>query len=111
VATASAQRKFSLGSACAWPGAVLRERFLEPLGLTSGQVARAIGVLPDAVLRLSQEEMRLSAKMAVRLGRYFGTSAEYWAKLQMQHDLAVAARELTCDLRKIAPLARALIYS
>jgi antitoxin HigA-1 len=54
------------------PGAVLRERFLEPLELTSGQVARAIGVVPDSVPRISREEMHLSAKMAVRFGRYFG---------------------------------------
>jgi antitoxin HigA-1 len=47
--------------------------------------------------------MHLSAKMAVRLGRYFATGPEFWAELQMQHDLAVAARELTCDLRKIEP--------
>jgi hypothetical protein len=43
------------------PGAVLRECFLEPLGLTSNQVARAIGVLPEAVRRIAQEEMHLSA--------------------------------------------------
>ena len=55
------------------PGIVLCERFLEPLGPTSGQVVRAIGVLPDAVRRIFQEEMHLSAKMAVRLGRYFAT--------------------------------------
>jgi plasmid maintenance system antidote protein VapI len=47
--------------------------------------------------------MHLSTKMAVRLGRYFATGPEFWAELQMQHDLAVAARELTCDLRKIEP--------
>ena len=63
---------------------ILRNQFLEPLGLTSGQVARAIGVLPDAVRRISQEEMHLSAKMAVRLGRYFATGPEFWAEVQMQ---------------------------
>jgi antitoxin HigA-1 len=84
----------------------LRERLLEPLGFTSGQVARAIGELPEAVRRISQEEMHLSAKMAVRLGRYFGTRAEYWGELQLRHDLAVAGRELAWDLRKIEPHAR-----
>jgi plasmid maintenance system antidote protein VapI len=54
---------------------------------------------PDAVLRLSQEEMRLSANMAVRLGRYFGTSAEYWAELQLRHDLAATARKMTLQDR------------
>jgi addiction module HigA family antidote len=70
-----------------------------PLGLTSGQVARAIGVLPDVVRRMSQEEMHLSARMAVRLGRYFATGPELWAELQLRHDLAVAARELTLQDR------------
>jgi hypothetical protein len=45
--------------------------------------------------------MHLSAKMAQRLGRYFGTGAEYWAGLQTQHDVAVAGRELAWDLRRI----------
>jgi plasmid maintenance system antidote protein VapI len=54
-----------------------------------------------------QVETHLSSKMAVRLGRYFGTGPEFWAEFRMQRDLAVAARELTGDLRKIAPLARA----
>src|SRR5262245_10472206 len=88
------------------PGAVLRSQFLEPLGLSSSQVARAIGVLPEAVRRISQEEMQLSPKMAVPLGRYFGNGADYWARLQTQFDLAVAARELTGDLRKITPFGR-----
>jgi addiction module HigA family antidote len=71
----------------------------------SAEVARVIGVLQHAVRRISQGETHLSAKMAVRLGRYFATGHEFWAELQMHHDLAVAAREL--DLRKIEPLARA----
>jgi antitoxin HigA-1 len=54
------------------PGAVLRERFLEPLGLTAGQVAKTIGVVPDAVLRISQEEMHLSAKITQRFGAISG---------------------------------------
>ena len=60
------------------PGAVLRERFLGPLELSSNQVAKAIGVLPDAVRRISQE----------------GMGPSFWAGLQMEHDLAIAAREL-----------------
>jgi addiction module HigA family antidote len=88
------------------PGVILRQRFLEPLGLTTGQVAKAIRRAPPAVLRISQEEMRLSAKMAQRFGRYFGTRAEYWGELQLRHDLAVAGRELAWDLRKIEPHAR-----
>jgi hypothetical protein len=57
-------------------------------------------------VRLSREEIHISAKMAPRLGRYFGNGPEFWAKLQMQHDLTAAARELTRDLRKITPLTR-----
>jgi len=53
--------------------------------------------------RIAQEEMHLSPKMAVRLGRYFGNGPEFWAALQTQFDLALAARELAGDLRKIAP--------
>jgi addiction module HigA family antidote len=89
----------------------LRERFVEPLGLTSNQIARAVGVLPDAVRQNSQEEMHLSAKMTQRFGRYFGNGPKYWGELQLQHDLAIAARELACDLRKIEPLSKALQHS
>src|SRR5262245_52737369 len=86
------RRSCPLSSSPSTAGVILREHFLAPLGLTSGQVAKAIGVLPDAVLRISQEEMRRSAKMAVLLRRYFGNGPEFWAGLQMQHDLAAAAR-------------------
>ena|SRR5215469_11139976 len=85
------------------PGLILRERFLELVGLTCGQVARAIGVLPDSVRRIAQEEMQLSAKMAQRLGRYFGNGADYWAGLHTQFDLAIAVRKLAGDRRKITP--------
>jgi plasmid maintenance system antidote protein VapI len=53
-----------IAPAPAHPGAVLRERFIEPFRLTSNQVTKAIGVLPDGVLR-----RRLFAKMAHRFGR------------------------------------------
>jgi hypothetical protein len=51
--------------------------FIEPLGLTSRQVVRAIGVIPDTVLRLSREEIHMSAKMAQRFGRYFRSFGVY----------------------------------
>ena len=86
------------------PGEVLREEFLVPLNLSAYAAARAIDVPRTRIERLSREETPVTADTALRLAKYFGTTAAFWMGLQAQHDLEHAEDELAKDLRKIEPM-------
>ena len=74
------------------PGEILREGFLAPMHLSPQTVARAIGMPPMAIERLTREEGEVTVDTAVRLARYFGTTAQFWIGLQAQHDLEYARK-------------------
>ena len=90
------------------PGRVLGLEFLEPLGMTAYGLSRAIGVMPPRVYEIVRGERAVSADTALRLGRYFGTGAEFWINLQSHYDLELA-RDLAGDEieRQIRPLSPA----
>jgi addiction module HigA family antidote len=69
------------------PGEVLREEFLLPLGLTAQAVAEAIHVPAQRINEIAHERRAITADTALRLARYFGTSAEFWMGLQADYDL------------------------
>lgn len=76
------------------PGEVLIEEFLKPFGLSQNRVARAIGVPPRRINEIVLGKRGISADTALRLGRYFGTSAQFWLGLQNDYDLDVARDDL-----------------
>ena len=80
------------------PGEILRTEFNEPLQLTAGKVARAIGVPRTRIERLMNEKTALTADTADRLGRYLGTGIEFWMNLRMSYDASVA--RLDPDLQR-----------
>jgi antitoxin HigA-1 len=82
------------------PGEVLRAEFLEPLGLSAGALAPAIGVPRNRLTGINGKR-RVTADTALRLGNYFGTSAEFWLSLQASHDLKRARREITPARREV----------
>jgi len=84
-------------------GEVLREEFLVPLKLSPYGIARKLGVPRTRIERLVREETALTADTALRLSRYFGTTAEFWMNLQSGYELECAKRELASKLVKIAP--------
>jgi addiction module HigA family antidote len=88
------------------PGELLREEFMIPLGLSSGKVAKAIGVPRTRIERIVAEEVGISGDTAIRLGRLFGTSAQYWANAQSYYDLAMAALDLGPQIDEIRPIER-----
>jgi antitoxin HigA-1 len=93
------------------PGKMLREEFIEPLGLSAGKVARACGVLRARIERIVPERLGISGDTAVRLGRFFGTRPQFWMSLQPHY----ASRPITkcCeaakDLAKIIPFAKSVM--
>lgn len=86
------------------PGEVLREEFLEPLGLSQNALARALHVSPSLVNSLVQEQRAVSADTALRLSRFFGTSADLWLGLQAHYDLAVRRESMAAELEAIEPM-------
>ncbi len=84
------------------PGEVLREEFLRPMNQSAYAVARAIGMPRTRIERLANEQTAVTADTALRLAKYYSTSAAFWMGMQAQHDLEHAEDELGSDLRKIA---------
>jgi addiction module HigA family antidote len=83
------------------PGEILREQFLEPLGLSAGALAKAIGVPRTRIERIVREEMGISADTALRLAKYFDTTPNVWLNLQTDYDIAVGTRQLARELAAI----------
>jgi antitoxin HigA-1 len=88
------------------PGEILREDFLIPLGLSPNRVARACGVPRTRIERLARGETPITADTALRLSRYFGTTATFWMNIQAQYDLEHAADAMQSELKRIEPLKR-----
>jgi antitoxin HigA-1 len=75
------------------PGEVLREEYLEPLGLSAHQLAEAIDVPPNRISEIAREARSVTADTALRLAKHFDTTPEFWMNLQVAHDLSKAAAE------------------
>lgn len=69
------------------PGEILREEFLLPMHLTAHALALALGVPAPRINDIARERRAISADTALRLARFFGTSAEFWMGLQADYDL------------------------
>jgi len=88
------------------PGEILREEFMVPRGLSQNALARALNVPPRRINEIVLETRGITADTALRLARYFGTSAEMWAGLQADYDLRLARNETARVIeRDVAPLA------
>ena len=77
------------------PGEILLEDFMKPLGLTQYRLAHDIGVTPIRISQIVNGERSITVDTAMRLARYFGTSAAVWLRLQVRYDLEVAERDLS----------------
>lgn len=72
------------------PGPFIRRRFMEPLGLTLSDLAKAMGVSVSSVSRIVNEKSDITGDMALRLSYVLGNEAETWMKMQSKYDLAKA---------------------
>ena len=77
------------------PGEVLFEDFMKPLGLSQYRLANDTGVTPIRISQIVNGQRAVSVDTAMRLARYFGTSAGVWLRLQVRYDLEVAEKELS----------------
>ena len=88
------------------PGEVLQEEFLTPLNVTVYRLAKDVGVPATRLSEICHGRRSITADTALRLARYFGTSAKFWLGLQEDYDLEHAQRAKAKALGAIIPLKR-----
>jgi len=76
------------------PGEILLEDFMKPLGISQYRLAHDIGVTPIRISQIVRGERSITVDTAMRLARYFGTSAAVWLRLQVRYDLETAQSTL-----------------
>jgi addiction module HigA family antidote len=86
------------------PGELLEE-ILNDLDISQAAFARAIGVSPMRISHIVREQRPVTAELALRFGRAFGQSPQFWINLQTSYDLKIAERELGSSLKKVRRLA------
>lgn len=86
------------------PGEILQQEFILPLGLSQNRVALATGVPPRRINEIVHGTRRVTADTALRLARFFGTTALFWMNLQTRYDLDLQQDAMTSELDQITPL-------
>ena len=82
------------------PGEILLEEFIRPMGLSLASVSRATAIPASRLTEITKCRRSLTAETALRLARFFGTSAAFWIGLQAEHDLEVAERAVGARIRR-----------
>ena len=85
------------------PGEMLNEEFLKPMKISGYRLAKAIDVNCQSVNDILLRKRGISADMALRLAKFFGTSSEFWMNLQSAYELAKARSALRDKVAKIRP--------
>src|SRR5258707_171430 len=82
------------------PGEMLREEYMKPASLSINALAMQLRVPATRIGAIVHEKRGITADSAIRLGRYFGTSAKFWMGLQAVYDLEVAGDELSAKIER-----------
>ena len=83
------------------PGEILREEYLVPLGMSAGVLARKLGVPRTRIERVAAEQAPVTPDTALRLARFFRTTPEFWANMQVGYDLKRTAAAKADELAAI----------
>jgi len=89
------------------PGEMLREEFMTPCSLTASELARALKVPPNRISGILAKKRALTADTALRLARYFGTTAEFWMNCQKTFELRCAEEMSGKAIRAEVPVRKA----
>ena len=89
------------------PGEMLQEEFLVPLGLSVHDVAQAIHIPDQEIHALIQGHSNMTPSIALRLGKLFGMTADFWMNLQLRWDLYHVQQAEHADIDTIQPLIQA----
>lgn len=86
------------------PGEHLREDWMPDFDIKAPTLAKRMGVPRSTLQNVLDERSAVTAELALRLGRVFGTSAQLWMNLQVDHDLSRAELALSKELKAVTPL-------
>lgn len=86
------------------PGEILRADFLEEFGITQNKLAVSIKVPPRRINEIVHGKRAVTADTALRLARFFGTSAQFWLNLQARYDLDLAEDRVADQIEAIKPM-------
>lgn len=89
------------------PGELLKEEFLDPLGISQYRLAKETGIPAQRIGQIVLGRRRVTADTDLRLCRYFGLTDGYWLRAQVAYDTEVARKELAPELARIKPLEKA----
>ncbi|WP_462120173.1 HigA family addiction module antitoxin [Methylorubrum extorquens] len=89
------------------PGEILREEFMTPLGLSAGQVAKALDLPRSRIERIVRQEIGISTDTALRLARFFRTTPDVWMNLQARFERETLLAEIGPELERIQPVSEA----
>ena len=80
------------------PGEILREDFMEPIGISMNKLSRDIDVPPNRISEIVNGKRGITADTALRLERYFRVEAQFWLNLQSEYDLRIIKRKIGSDI-------------
>ena len=85
------------------PGTILYDEFMEPLGITAYKLSKELKVQQTAISQIIKGKRRITVDMALRLSRFFCTSAQFWLNLQNHYDIELVAEKKETLIREIIP--------
>jgi len=87
------------------PGEILLEEFLKPLGISQYRLAKNTKVPNTRIAEIVKGKRAITAETALRLGKFFGTTPQFWLNLQMEYELRNARREYQAKVdREVEPI-------
>jgi addiction module HigA family antidote len=86
------------------PGEIIKEEYLEPLGMSANALAVALRIPAPRINDVIRQKRGISIDTALRLARYFNTTAQFWMNLQISYDLKNARQKMTKIEEEIIPL-------
>jgi addiction module HigA family antidote len=94
------------------PGEILKEEFLEPMGISQYRLAKDINVSPMRINEIVNGKRGISINTAFRLAKYFNMSIEFWAGLQTEYEIAVASEKLAPQINlEVRPCPTPTVFS
>ena len=90
------------------PGEILREEFIKPMGISAYKLAKDTNLSQTRISQIIHEQRGITAETALRLGKYFGNSAEFWLGLQNDYDIEEKRTSLRKELDAIETLTQSV---
>ena len=90
------------------PGEIIKEEYLKPLSMSVSALAVALRVPASRINDVVRQKRGVSIDTALRLARYFNTTAQFWMNLQISYDLKIARQNMTKIENEIIPLQTAV---